>query len=91
MDENFGCLPNGSIIQVGLPKPIEFIPIPEIDEKKLLIEFLGILIRLTKDNIDFLNHKEIKYPTKLGKYKEEFEQIQDLINSFDFVKDKENG
>lgn len=59
-----------------------------MDEKKDLVEFLDILIRLTKDNIDFIRHKEIKYPTKLGKYKEELEKIQELINSFNFVKDK---
>ncbi len=33
MDENMGCLPNGSIVQVGLPKPIEFIPIPDMYEE----------------------------------------------------------
>ena len=58
-----------------------------MDEKKDLVEFLEILICLTQDNIDFIRQKEIKFPTDLGKYKNELKQIQNIINSFDFVKD----
>ena len=55
-------------------------------ESKNLREFLVLLNRLNKANIAYLDGKE---PSIIlgGKYNEEFKKIQELINSFDFVKE----
>ena len=54
---------------------------------KTLKEFLVILNRLNKANIAFLCGKEPRLLLLGNKYDHEIEQIQNLINSFDFVKE----
>jgi hypothetical protein len=62
-------------------------------QNKNLREFLVNLIYLTKGNIDFLDKKKTTKQTWSNNYKKELEQIKNLINSFNFVRnknDKEN-
>jgi hypothetical protein len=54
---------------------------------KSLKEFLELLHVLTLANIDFLEGKQ-PYSIELGKYCIEITKIQDVINSFDFVKNQ---
>jgi len=62
-----------------------------MENEKNLIEFLEILVKLTQDNIDFINEKEILRPIIQEKYFEELKQIRNLINSFDFVRNIRQG
>jgi hypothetical protein len=61
-----------------------------MEENKDLKEFLEVLIDMNQSNIDFIKNPNLTiYPPKLfQKYVEEIKQIQDLINTFDFVKEK---
>jgi|KBSMisStaDraftv2_1062788.scaffolds.fasta_scaffold50320_3 hypothetical protein len=59
-----------------------------IQESKTLLEFLEELNRLTEYNILFLKNKKSFIPRLNEKYLKEFQGIQDLINTFDFVKEK---
>lgn len=56
-----------------------------MEDKRNLLEFLEILVKLTEENIDFMKGKDVRDIKILGKYKDELGQVQDLINSFDFV------
>lgn len=59
------------------------------DEEKNLKEFLGFLLEITQQNIDFSEGKRPKkLPDLYLKYKKEIEKVQDTINSFDFVIEK---
>lgn len=54
--------------------------------EKNLVEFLEALIKVHDANIEFIAcipYTEFVFPEK---YRNEIEAIQDLINSFDFIK-----
>lgn len=54
-------------------------------EEKTLKEFLYCLISLSQSNIEFIKNGTTLQPPQ-NKYQEELSKIQNLINSFDFVK-----
>lgn len=58
--------------------------------KKTLREFLVLLNKLNRANIAYLDGKQ---PNILlsSRYDKEFEQIQSLINSFDFESEKDDN
>lgn len=49
-----------------------------------LLGFLNVLLRLTEQNIKFINNKKTNEVCDLEKYIKEIKKIQDLINSFNF-------
>lgn len=51
---------------------------------KNLLNFLEKLQEVTQANIDFLKHDK-KFLFKFEEYEDELLQVQDLINTFDFV------
>lgn len=54
---------------------------------KSLEGFLKVLCTLNLENLKFLTTYDAEMPD-LGEYEEECKQMQDLINSFDFVKNE---
>ena len=57
-------------------------------KNKNLLEFLEELNRLTEANIAFLKNKKSFIPRLNMEYLKEFQQIQDVIKAFDFVREK---
>lgn len=60
-------------------------------KNKNLKEFIEKSIELHKANIDFLNGSEVKNFEISHKYFDELVKLQELINSFDFVKNPFNS
>lgn len=57
-----------------------------MNDEKNLKEFLKDLLKLTVDNINYLDGVEIQ--TRISfKYIKELQMVQDLINNFEFVKE----
>lgn len=54
-------------------------------DKKSYLEFIEILHKLNKANIDYAKGKEVNIILS-RKYNKELEAVQNLINSFEFVK-----
>ena len=57
----------------------------KLRDDKNLLEFLNHLMEITQMNIDFMNGTDVPIIIS-DKYMKEIHQIQELINTFDFIK-----
>ncbi len=57
-------------------------------EEKSLLEFIKALDQLNGANLHYLTGRDASWYELNEKYREELEQVMDLINSFEFVRNQ---